>query len=126
MNTESVKMIGENHEVVAIAQVDQRGEVFSGTIHLDSLPISVRRMFEEFEELVNGQMFSLLDDVQDRIDGLLWRVKFADGVERAIADLQIFPSTQRVSFKLATPAPLMPGFPAAAPDSSILPSAPRC
>lgn len=101
MNTMAVKIIGSHSDVFAIAQVSQRGDVFSGTIDLSSMPMAIRQTFQEFEEIVNGQMFSLLDEVQDRIENLLLRVRFDEGTDVALADLQVYPSTRRVSFKLA-------------------------
>jgi hypothetical protein len=46
-------------------------------------------------------MFSLLDAVESKIHALAVKAVFEDGSEALVKDLQIFPSTGDVSFKLA-------------------------
>ncbi len=74
--------------------------MFSGTIDLACAPDNVRKLFGEFEETVNGQEFGCLDELQDRIDALHAVVEFRDGGEAPITDLQVFPSTGKVSFRV--------------------------
>jgi len=49
-------------------------------------------------------MFSLLDDIEDKIGTVPLRVSFDDGGEASVVDLQVFPSTNAVSFKIRQPA----------------------
>lgn len=101
MQTRIVKLIDPSRNVVATAQVADEGAYYGGTIDLRQTPASLRALFEEFEEIVNGQMFAFLDDIQERIGSLLIRAVFDTGHEVYVKDLQVFPSTGDVSFKLA-------------------------
>ncbi len=106
MNTRTVGLIDEYRNSLATARVVDEGEYYGGTIDLTCTPASVRALFEEFEETVNGQMFSFLDEIQEKIGALRIKVVFNDGCEAYASDLQVFPSTGDVSFKLAeVPAP---------------------
>src|SRR5258708_36158228 len=101
MNGPIVKLIDPRRNVLAAAQVADEGEHYGGTIDLARTPPDVCALFEAFEEVVNGQMFSLLDEVQARIGSLAIKAVFDDGSEVGVKDLQVFPSTGDVSFKLA-------------------------
>jgi hypothetical protein len=107
MSTRTVKIIDQSRGVVATAQVTERGERFAGLIDLSPMPARLRETFEEYEEIVNGQMFSLLDEIEAQIGTVPLQVVFEGGGEAAVEELQIYPSTGRVSFKIAkegTPA----------------------
>ena len=56
------------------------------------MPSELRGLFEEFEEIVNGQMLSFLDEIQDKISVLQLKVQFDSGKEADIHDLQFYPS----------------------------------
>jgi hypothetical protein len=45
-------------------------------------------------------MYSLADEIEDSIGKIPLRVAFADGMEAYVEDLQVYPSTKRVSFKI--------------------------
>jgi hypothetical protein len=80
---------------LAIAPV---GDRYEGTIALGGTPADLRKLFEEYEELVEGQILSRLDDIEGRIAARKLRVIFDDGAESAVEDLQVYPSTGAVSF----------------------------
>jgi hypothetical protein len=101
MSSKAIRIIDEGGETVATAQVSERGVRLGGQIDLSSMPTRLRRKFEEYEEIVNGQMFSLLDEIEDQIRALRLKVAFEDGSEAPVEDLQIYPSTRRVSFRMA-------------------------
>jgi hypothetical protein len=90
---------------IRIANVDVHccGDHFEGTIVLVAVASEVRQLFEHFEEIVEGQMFSLLDEVEEKIRAIRWRAVCEDGSPADIEDLQIFPSSGAVSFKLRQP-----------------------
>jgi hypothetical protein len=100
MITKTVKIIDEDRNIVATAQVVGRGKQFTGLIDLTPMPNNLRQKFEEYEEIINDQMFSFLDEIEDQINAMLFKVVFDDGREAAVEDLQIYPSTGRISFKL--------------------------
>ena len=76
---------------------------FLGEIDLNNMPDALLRRFEEYERLVNGQMFALLEDAEEQIDSLLLKVVLESGEEIAIEDLQIYPRSRRVSFRAKIP-----------------------
>ena len=107
MNNQLVRLIDRSRAVLAVARVADEGGYFGGTIDLRSAPSELRALFEEFEEIVNGQMFVFLDEIQEKLGALAIRAVFEDGSEVNIKDLQVFPSTGDVSFRLGgVPAPL--------------------
>ena len=101
METQTVKLLDQSCKVVATLQVADEGAYYGGTIDLRDTPASLCTLFEEFEEIVNGQMFAFLDEIQERIGTLPLKAQFETGQEGYIKDLQVFPSTGEVSFKLA-------------------------
>ncbi len=109
MNTRIIRLIDQDQTVLATVQATDEGDHYGGTIDLHPAPANLRSLFEEFEEIVNGQMFAFLDDLQEKIAA--WRIKahFEDGSEFYVKDLQVFPSTGDVSFRLVgVPAPTAP------------------
>src|SRR5437870_1029764 len=100
MKTKTVKIIDPCGKVVATAQVAKRGDRFAGLIDLGPMPVSLRRQFEAYEEIVNGQVFSLLDEIEEQIGAFGLKAAFEDSSEAVVADLQVYPSTGRVSFKV--------------------------
>jgi hypothetical protein len=56
--------------------------------------------FEEYEEIVNTHTFSLLNDIEEKIGNLHLKVVFEDSYEAALADVQIYPNANKVSFRV--------------------------
>jgi hypothetical protein len=100
MMTHRMTLIGASGNVLASAQVADEGAHFGGTIDLGSTPPALRALFDEFEEAVNDQMFACADEIQVKIGFYGIRARFDDGLEAEVKDLQVFPSTGDVSFKL--------------------------
>jgi hypothetical protein len=112
MATQPTYLVDQSSARVAVLNVEHSGDRYRGTICLDMTPSELKRLFEEFEENVEGQMFSLADEVEEQIGAVPLKVLFPNGKEAFIEDLQIYPSTKRVSFKVrqvsaaqADPAP---------------------
>jgi|SRR5579884_231491 len=101
METRTVKLIDPARKVVATAQVADEGSYYGGSIDLRETPPTLLALFNEFEEIVNGQMFGFLDDIQERIEAVTIKAVFDTGLEVLVRDLQVFPSTGDVSFRLA-------------------------
>jgi hypothetical protein len=100
MTDQTITIIDQAGHAVATAQVAERWGDFAGPIDLSPMPVALRKMFEQYEEIVNGQMFGLLDEIEQQIGDFALRVVFGEGPEVDVEDLQIFPSTGRVSFKV--------------------------
>jgi hypothetical protein len=100
MISQRVTLIDQGRQVIATAQVAEQEGAFVGRIDLSLTPVSLRRLFEEYEEIVNTQTFSLLDEIEEKIENLYLKVVFEDGYEAALADVQIYPSTNKVSFQV--------------------------
>ena len=90
---------------VADLEVTRAGDHFNGTIRLDAAPPHLKRLFEAFEEMVEGQVYTAADEIEDELAKAELRVEFADGTEAAVEDLQVFPTTGRVSFKVRQLSP---------------------
>ena len=99
MRTQLVKLIDPNCIVVATAQVIEHGQGFRGRIDLSLMPARLQQKFAEYEEIVNGQMFSLLDEIEEQISALQLKIRFDTGYEVESEDLQVYPSTNRISFR---------------------------
>lgn len=102
--SQNITLIDATGAVVAAARVDHERELFSGPVDLGNMPKNMIRKFEEFEELVNDQTFSLLDRIQDEIERFGLKAVFEDGRQEGIDDLQIYPSDRVLSFKLKSTA----------------------
>src|SRR6266480_3013858 len=86
---------------VAKGWVAKEGGRFRGTADLGAMPAEMRRTFEEFEEVVNGQMFSILDEIENKIAAFGLSIAFGEGPAISAENLQIYPSTGAASFELA-------------------------
>jgi hypothetical protein len=106
MNAKTIRLIGVEGKLVAVAHVVDQGGYYGGTIDLSATPPDVRELFELFDDLVNSQQFICADEIESKIDALSIRAVFEDGVAAPATDLQVYPSTGNVSFKVvaATPA----------------------
>jgi hypothetical protein len=100
MTTRPTYLVDQSSTRVAVLHVEPSGDRHQGTICLDETPPELKHLFEEFEENVEGQMFSLADEVEEKIEAIALRVVFPSGVEAYVEDLQVYPSTKRVSFKV--------------------------
>ena len=100
MHIKTIKIIDQCRTAVATAQVSKSEERFTGWIDLRPMPPTLRQTFEEFEEILNSQMFSFLDEFEEQISAMQLKVLFNEGDEAAVKDLQIYPSSRRVSFKI--------------------------
>jgi hypothetical protein len=108
VSTETVRFIDRSRKVVATAEVAVRGDRFVGRIDLTPMPESLRKAFEGYEEIVNGQMFGLLDEIEEQISSIPLTVLFDERSEAAVVDLQVYPSTGRVSFGIGAESPQIP------------------
>lgn len=101
MSLHRVTIVDPKGRTVVTAEVTEQGGHFAGLADLRQMSARHRKQFEEFEEHVNNQLFGLLDQVEEKIEGLRLRVVFGDGQESDLVDVQIYPSTKKVSFKVA-------------------------
>ena len=98
MHTHMVQLLDPSRTVVATAQVVEQDKKYNGRIDLTLMPVALQEKFREYEEIINGQMFSLLDEMDEQISALQLKIRFVTGYEVAIEDLQIYPTTKRISF----------------------------
>jgi hypothetical protein len=99
MTQRPIRLIDQDSARLATLDVQFRDDHFEGTISLEATPPYLRQLFEQFEEVVEGQMFSLLDAIEEKIEAARLRVLLEDGAEACVTDLQVFPSRNAVSFK---------------------------
>lgn len=101
MTTLTVRFLDPARAVVATATVADEGDHFAGTVDLTATPAHVRAVFDEYEEVVLGQMFSFLDEVQAKVAALGLRAEFDGGFAAPVTDLQVYPTDGELSFHLA-------------------------
>ncbi|MGP0062910.1 MAG: hypothetical protein ACLQGP_04810 [Isosphaeraceae bacterium] len=101
----NVQIVDESRGIVALARVLETDGIYSGSIDLRLMPEDLLRRFESYDEIVNSQMFGLLDEVEEQLAQIPFVAMFEDGNELPIEDLQIYPSEGRVSFKVAKRTP---------------------
>ena len=101
MNHKIVRIVDQSCGAVATARVLETDGGFAGSIDLRSMPEGLLGLLEAYEEVVNGQTFSLLDEVEEQLGEIPLVAIFEDGEAFPVEDLQIYPSDGRVSFKLA-------------------------
>jgi hypothetical protein len=94
------QIVDQRGNIVAEGNVTDKGAYFGGKLDLANMPEETRKIFEEFEEIVSGQMLSFLDEIEDKIAGLSLKVILDPGQEIPVRDVQIFPSNGGFSFRL--------------------------
>lgn len=104
MTTQPIYLVDQFSTRLASLNVEPTGDHYRGMICLDATPPEPRRLFGEFEENVEGQMFNLADEIEEKIGAIPLRVVFPNGMEAHVEDLQVYPSTKRVSFKVRQPS----------------------
>ena len=109
MISQRVTLIDQGRQVVATAQVAEQDGAFIGRIDLGLMPEPLRQLFEEYEEIVTTHMFSLLDAIEEQIETLHLQGMFENGHEATLTDLQIYPSTKKVSFQVVKDVVSRPG-----------------
>ena len=67
MNPKTIKIVDPCQTVIATAQVVKKDERFTGLVDLRAMPVYLRQLFDEYEETVNGQLFSFLDEIEEQI-----------------------------------------------------------
>lgn len=100
MTAHDVRFLDHEGCVLATGRATDEGGYVGGTADWSVAPAPVLAIFAEFEEVVNGQMFAFLDEVQDKIRALGIAAAFDDGGVIELTDLQVFPSTGDFSFRL--------------------------
>src|SRR5438128_12216150 len=93
-----IYLIDPDSARIAALDVCGCGDHFEGTISLQGTPPKIRQLFEQYAEIVEGQMFSLLDAVEAKIEAMCLRAVFDNGAEAEVEDLQVFPVRNAVSF----------------------------
>jgi hypothetical protein len=111
MSSQCVTLINPDRQVVATAHVAEQHGQFIGRIDCSLMPLPLQRLFIAYEEMVNTQVFSLLDEVEEHIARLHLLGIFEDGHEAALTDVQIYPSTKTVSFQVVQDTVLHPTAP---------------
>jgi len=107
MTTQPIYLLDHSLREVAVLDVELFGDRYRGTICLDATPPELLHLFEEFEENIEGQMFSLADEIEEKIVPIQLRVVFPGGLEADVDDLQVYPNMKRVSFKVRRTSPVL-------------------
>lgn len=99
MTTRPIHLIDDG-TLVACLRVEPCDGRFEGEIDLSRTPPQLLRLFHEFEEIVEGQMLSCLDDIEKKLTDASLRVVLENGEVVEVQDLQVYPRTRQVSFRI--------------------------
>ena len=91
MPRQFVTIVDREGKAVATGEVERRGDRYVGTADVGRMPGPIRELFEGYEEIVDGQMFGLLDGIEEQVGGLRLAAVFKGGGRADVEDLQIFP-----------------------------------
>ncbi|MBN8469543.1 hypothetical protein JYJ95_23825 [Corallococcus exiguus] len=86
-------------KLIGRVSVSAEGSLWSGDIDLSGAAPGIMSLFTEFEELVNDQVLSLLDDMETQVARLGPRFRVAGEEALPVEDLQIYPAQREVSFR---------------------------
>ena len=101
--TNTWKIVDRHRQLVGTATVTNQGDGYSGEIDLSACPSDYRELFARWEQAVNDQLFGHLDELQAQIDKLELQIVARDGLI-SLVNVQIFPSSQRLSFQASAAA----------------------
>ena len=93
-----IQLLDASDVVLATSSVESRGDQYSGSIDLRAMPPRIREIFERYENIVNDQSLSLLDQIEDEINDLHLAARLGADTFK-IKDVQIFPEAGTVFFK---------------------------
>ena len=96
-----IEIVEPMQNVVATAEVEDKGDYYSGSVNLDKMPEALRLEFEEYELLINDGVFSLIDQIEEQIGIDSFTVVFEGDTRFYVDDLQIFPRAGTISFKVS-------------------------
>ena len=108
MRERTIRLIDPTGRTVATVRATDDGGCYGGTIDLSATPPDLRTLFDQFEEFVNDQAFGAADAVEAKIEAVGLKAAFDDGTETRVTDLEVYPKTYAVAFKLAG-APVLNG-----------------
>lgn len=93
------RLVDAQGNLIGEVRVSVEEGLGSGEIDLSGTAPSIVSIFTRFEEVVNGQMLSVLDDVETEIRKLGARFLSAEGQALPVGDLQVYPALRVVSFR---------------------------
>lgn len=93
------RLVDAQGNLIGLVRVSMVGGVWSGEIDLTGSAPSIVSLFTRFEDLVNGQMLSLVDELEAEISQLGAQLLVAEGEALPVGDLQIYPAQREVSFR---------------------------
>ena len=96
----TVQIVAGSGQPILRAIVEPADGVWRGRLAGPLANGPIADLFARYEEAVTGQMLSLIDGLEDGIAGLGLHVLLPDGRSAAADDLQVFPSTCALSFRL--------------------------
>lgn len=93
------RLVDAQGNLIGLVRVSMVDGLWSGKIDLTNSAPGIVSLFTQFEELVNGQMLPLVDDLEAEISQLGARLLVAEGEALPVGDLQIYPVQREVSFR---------------------------
>ena len=83
------------------------GTLYVGDVDLSGVDSDLVSLFDEYEDVVMGQVLSLLDEQEDSMSKLGARFVSDDNLHVLyVCDLQMYPKQRRVAFRIKDDSPL--------------------
>lgn len=100
-----VYFLSADGSILAESRIDhEEAGWFSGSIVWRRFPLEINKALDWYDEVVQGQMLSYLDEAGDAVQKFDLTVKFPDGSTHKTYGLNISPSND-VSFRISPIAP---------------------
>jgi hypothetical protein len=96
----SIQIVARSGQPLARALVESADGVWRGLLAGPIGTGPLTDLFARYERAVTGQVLSVIDGLEDEIAELGAHVLFPDGRSAAADDLQVYPSTRALSFRL--------------------------
>ncbi len=96
MNKDNMYLLDKDNNIIGELDVERvKGNLFKGTIRIMDMKKSLRTLFQEYENLVNDQIFVAAERIKHKIDE--YGFKLNDNT-RSIEDVQIM-QQNKISFR---------------------------
>ncbi|NNC16736.1 hypothetical protein HJC22_13520 [Corallococcus exiguus] len=94
------QLVDAQRNLIDRVRVSAEGSLWSGEIDLGDASPGLVSLFTEFEELVNDQVLSLLDNMETQVARLGPRFRVAEEEALPMGDLRIYQVLRVVSFRV--------------------------
>ena len=96
-----ITLYDRDHNILGIATVQDRGDFYAGYVDTSKMPAAARWTFERYEKLLNDEVLSMLDVIEQEIANMGIVSVDDDAVITTLQDVKLLPKAGTVSFREA-------------------------